>query len=122
MKLGIKSNETAIRWVGISLRTVHLIGVAGVGGAFLFQAQFSLWKPYLITLIASGAGMLLLDIWSSRKCLVQIRGIASILKLCFLAMSFYVGMETYILITVIIISGVISHAPGKVRYYSFFKA
>ena len=33
----------------------------------------------------------------------------------------FIGNDAYILITVIIISGVITHAPGKIRYYYFLK-
>ena len=115
-------SDTAIRWIGISLRTLHLIGVAGVGGALLFEVPYIAWKPYLVLLIASGAGMLLLDIWSNAQCLIQVRGIAVLIKIFFLALSFYVGFEEFMLITVIVISGVISHAPSKVRYLPLIKA
>jgi hypothetical protein len=107
--------------VGISLRTVHLIGVAGIGGAFLYRAPLTLYKPYLVLLTVSGGAMLCLEIWSNRECLLQVRGAATIVKLVVLMTSFYIGMEAYILITVIIISGVISHAPGKVRYFVLIK-
>ena len=113
------ASDTVKRWMGISLRTLHLIGVAGMGGAFLYQAPYTAWKPYLVLLIVSGSGMLFLDVWFNVRCLLQVRGIATIVKISILAMSFYVGMEAYILIAVIVISGVISHAPGKVRYFSF---
>jgi hypothetical protein len=104
------------------LRTLHLIGVAGVGGAFLYQVPYTAWKPYFLLLIVSGAGMLVLDIWSNVRCLIQVRGIATIVKIAILTISFYVGIEEYMLITVIVIAGVISHAPGKVRYLPLVKA
>jgi hypothetical protein len=122
MKLGIMANDAVKRWVGISLRTMHLIGVAGVGGGFLYKAPYMVWKPYLVLLIVSGVGMLFLDIWFNVQCLLQVRGIATIVKLFLMGASFFVGMEAYMLITVIVISGVISHAPGKVRYFSLMKA
>jgi len=114
-------NEVVIRWVNISLRTVHLIGVAGIGGAFLYQASYMHWKPYLLLLVISGVGMLFLDILSNARCLLQLRGIATIVKIMVLMTSVLVGMEAYILVTVIIISGIISHAPGKVRYFYVVK-
>ena len=34
------------RWVNIALRTIHLIGVAGLGGGFLYQSPSEVWLPY----------------------------------------------------------------------------
>ncbi len=114
-------NDVVIRWLGISFRTIHLIGVAGIGGAFLYQAHEPAWKPYLMLLVVSGAGMLFLDIWSNARCLLQVRGIATIAKIMLLTTSVLAGMEAYILITVIIISGIVSHAPAKIRYFHLVK-
>lgn len=105
------------RWLNITLRTIHLIGVAGIGGAFLYHAPKSAWGFYLVLLVISGFGMLILDFWSNHRCLLQVRGISTIVKLFVLMLAMVVGLETYILITVIIISGVVAHAPGKVRYF-----
>lgn len=114
-------NDSVIRWVNISLRTTHLIGVAGVGGAFLYQAPQVVWQPYFILLVVSGAGMLLLDIKGNPRCLLQVRGMATMIKIIILISSYFTGMEAYILITIIVISGAISHAPGKIRYYYLIK-
>jgi hypothetical protein len=110
-----------MRWMNISLRTVHLIGVAGVGGAFLYQVQVTEWKPYLLLLGISGFAMFLLELKSNIHCALQIRGIVTIVKIALLLMTFYIGMQAYILISIIVLSGVVSHAPGKVRYFHLFK-
>ena len=120
MSSDISQNFPAMRWVNISLRTFHLIGVAGVGGAFLYNSPQPAWEPYLLLLVTSGAGMLLLDIWSNTQSLVQVRGIATIVKIIILLIAFYTGMEAYFLITVVVISGIMSHAPGRVRYRVVF--
>ena len=111
----------AKRWVSISLRTLHLIGVAGIGGAYLYHVPQTLWYPYLVLLIISGAGMLTMEMLSNTQYLLQIRGLATIAKLIILMVSILIGMETYQLFVVIVISRVISHAPGKVRYYYIIK-
>jgi hypothetical protein len=113
--------EPLLRWINISLRTIHLLGVAGVGGAFLYQAPVEVWQPYLILLIVSGAAMLSLEIWSNPHCLFQLRGVATLVKIGMLAASSFVGMETHSLIAIIAISGIISHAPGRVRYYQILR-
>ena len=109
------------RWTKISLRTLHLLSVAGVGGGVLFGLEKDLWINYWWLALASGALMMLLDIISNRVWLVQIRGVSIFLKLILLALlGVYPGLDGYLLTVVIIISAVISHAPGKLRYYSLY--
>ena len=112
---------TVKRWTKISLRTLHLLSVAGVGGGVLFGLEKDLWINYWWLALASGALMMLLDIISNRVWLVQIRGVSIFLKLILLALlGVYPGLDGYLLAVVIIISAVISHAPGKLRYYSLY--
>jgi hypothetical protein len=109
------------RWANIALRTMHLIGIAGVGGGFLYQSPSEVWLPYLILSVASGFGIMCLDIWSNGIWFVQLRGIAILIKLILLlSVPFLKGYAGYALVIAIIISGVIAHAPGDVRYYSIF--
>jgi len=107
------------RWLNIFLRTMHLIGIAGVGAAFLYQAASEFWLPYMILTLISGAMMVVVEIWSNGIWLIQIRGLATILKLMILSLTFWFGLKASIIILVIIISGIISHAPAKIRYYPF---
>ncbi|MGD8708979.1 MAG: hypothetical protein PVF40_01215 [Ectothiorhodospiraceae bacterium] len=109
----------AQRWLKITLRTLHLLGTAGVGGAFLYGAAESAWMPYLWLVIASGAGMLALEVWSNGIWLIQVRGLAIGLKLVLLAAIAWADAPALpLFVAVIAISGVISHAPGDVRYFS----
>ena len=106
------------RWTNISLRTLHLIGIAGIGGAFLYQASEASWRPYLILTIVSGFGMILNEAWKNPVWFIQLRGVATLFKLMILLSVFYLGLQAYILITVIVISSVMAHAPGDLRYFS----
>jgi hypothetical protein len=65
--------------------------------------------------------MFFLEIWCNGIFLIQLRGIAMVVKLLLLAGSLYLNKDPYVMILVILISGIISHAPGKVRYYIVFK-
>ncbi|MCP4697295.1 MAG: hypothetical protein GY862_10650 [Gammaproteobacteria bacterium] len=110
-----------IRWVKISFRTLHLLGIAGLGGAFLYSAPREFWMPYLMLTAASGFALMLLDIWSNGIWLIQLRGIAIVIKLLlFFSLPLFGGFEHYVFIAILIISGVISHAPGDIRYFSIF--
>ena len=116
-----EKNSVVKRWIGIFLRTLHLIGVAGVGGTFLFKQPLTIGYPYLLLVMISGFGMMIMDILSNVYYLIQVRGLAIIAKLIILLAGYFMGLEAYLLIIVIIISGVISHAPAKMRYYGFIK-
>ena len=112
---------TVKRWTKISLRTLHLLSVAGVGGGVIFGLEKSLWISYWWLALASGGLMMLVDIVSNRVWLVQIRGVTIFLKLFLLALlGVNPAWDSYLLATIIIISGVISHAPGNLRYYSVY--
>ncbi len=109
------------RWVNISLRTLHLIGLAGIGAGLLYPAIEAAPKGYLYLTIASGFALSLISIWSNAIWLIQLRGQAIILKLLLLApILLWPEASSWLLIAVIVISGYISHAPGDVRYYSLY--
>ena len=115
------SASSVKRWANITLRTIHLIGVAGVGGGFLYQAPKTVWLPYLALSIVSGFGIICLDIWNNRVWLIQLRGIAILIKLILLlCVLLFKKYEALMLVIVIVISGIIAHAPGDVRYFSIF--
>jgi len=109
------------RWSKISLRTLHLLSVAGVGGGILFGLEPAQWSNYLWLAVFTGGLMMLMDMISNPVWMMQVRGIAILLKLVLLIMIFvYPGWDQFLLIIIIIISAVISHAPGKLRYYSLY--
>ena len=115
-------NKTSMkRWSKISLRTLHLLALAGVGGGILFGIEKDLWVNYWWLAIASGALMMLMDIISNPVWLIQVRGVIIFVKLILLAsLGLYPQWDSFILAVIIIISAVISHAPGKLRYYSIY--
>ena len=112
---------TAKRWTKISLRSLHLLSVAGVGGGVLFGLEKDLWLNYWWLAMATGGLMMLMDIISNPVWIIQVRGLVVIFKLVLLAfLGRYPDWDVPLLIVIIIISAVISHAPGNLRYYSFY--
>lgn len=106
------------RWVKIALRTVHLIGVAGVGGGVLMAQPLESWQAYLHLTLTSGFCYLLLELWTNAIMLIQIRGLVVMVKLALLCALLYAPDQAYWLVLIIVLSSVVSHAPGKVRYFS----
>lgn len=110
------------RWISITLRTLHLIGIAGLAGAYLYHQPESSWYPFLQLTIASGLIMALIEAYTDGIWLVQLRGTAIAIKLLLLSTVFwwFEQPSAVIYFLVIIISGIVSHAPGRVRYYSIW--
>ena len=115
------NKESTKRWTKISLRTLHLLAVAGVGGGILFALEKELWINYWWLALVSGALMMGIDIVSNPVWVVQVRGLSIFVKLILLAfLGSYPSLDGWLLTVIIIISAVISHAPGKLRYYSVY--
>jgi hypothetical protein len=115
-------NPTDIkRWSKISLRTLHLLSIAGVGGGILFGLERELWNNYWWLAIVSGGLMMLMDMVANPVWILQVRGVVIMVKLLLLMLMLdYPEWGSFILILIIVMSGVISHAPGKLRYYSLY--
>jgi len=96
------------------------MGIGGVTGGALFQLPIELWLNYLYITVLSGCSMVIIEIWSNGIWLIQLRGLATLLKLAILSLAFISDLQSYMIFSAIILSGIFAHAPGKVRYYSIF--
>jgi len=107
------------RWVKITLRTIHLIGFAGVAAGAFFHVPASQWQGFFILTSLSGILFILLEVWGNGIWLIQIRGVGLYIKITLLLLiPFLPAYESIILIIVICLASIISHAPGNVRYFS----
>ncbi len=108
-----------MRWLNITLRTLHLIGITGVGGAYLYPAPPHAWMPYLVLTLLSGFVMVGVSVYSNGVWLLQLRGLVILLKLLMLLLLPAIPEASLpVVIVVIVLSGVIAHAPGNLRYFS----
>jgi len=109
------------RWVNIALRTLHLIGIAGLGGGFFYPAEGDLWQAFFDLTLWSGFGLMTIAIWNSGIWLLQLRGQAILLKLLLLGlMPLLPSLRLPMFLAILVISGVMAHAPASVRYYSLW--
>jgi len=115
-------NRTTVkRWSKISLRTLHLLAVAGVGGGVFFALEKDLWINYWWMALVSGVLMMLMDIAANPVWMIQVRGVVILFKLILLVLlGINPGWDSFLLAVIIILSAVISHAPGQLRYYSLY--
>ena len=108
--------NTLKRLFKVIVRSIHLVGMAGVFGNALMQTS---GPVYLSIAVASVIVLVLMEASSGLIWFVQLRGVSLYLKLLLLLLM-HLKPEITIpcLIAVIVISGLMSHAPGWIRYFS----
>lgn len=108
--------NSARRLLKVVVRTIHLVGIAGVFGNAMSGTSNSF---YLSLALISGVVLMLMEIYSGLIWFVQIRGVAQIVKLLLLLL-IHLRPELTMpcLVAVIVISGFMSHAPSWIRYFS----
>ena len=109
-------DNTVRRLSKVIVRTIHLVGVAGLFGNAMLGSYESI---YVTLTVVSGVVLTLMEAWSGPIWFVQLRGIALYLKLLLLLpLHLYPNTAVPCLIAVIAISGFMSHAPSWIRYFS----
>ncbi len=106
------------RGVKVLLRALHVLCTGFLTGAYLFEAgppaRAAWWAASMVT----GLAILLLDLHESGVFLLQVRGIWVLAKIAALAaLPLLPGREIWMLSGLVVVSVVISHAPGKLRYF-----
>ena len=105
------------RWLNILLRSLHLVGLAGIAGFFLFGASAP--DVYWQLTLLSGVLLLMIYVWSSALWLLQLKGQVILFKLILLGLAMrYPAWRAELFIAILVLSGVIAHAPGSVRGWS----
>jgi len=107
------------RWVSVSLRSLHLVGVAGMGAGILGPgAPTGTGLTYLILTLATGVALTLVYAWSDGRWLVQLCGQSVLVKLLLIALiPLWPAAAPALFIATILVSGLISHAPARVRHF-----
>jgi hypothetical protein len=102
-----------------TLRTVHLLAVGAYYGGHVFSVPPERLAPAALAVIATGVLFVIFEIWSAPVWLVQIRGVATYVKLALIgSISLFWDERIWILSLVTVIGVVVSHAPAHFRYYS----
>jgi hypothetical protein len=110
------------RWVNIGLRCIHLVGIAGISGGFLFNLDQAHWATYWHLALASGLALALLYFWSTAAWLFQIKGLAVVVKILLLAVALRIPqLQGELFVAIIVISGLTAHAPARIRAQRWLK-
>jgi hypothetical protein len=109
------------RWVNVALRSLHLVGVAGIGGGFLFDQPPAAWETYWHLTVGSGVALSALYLWGTAAWLFELKGLSIVIKTLLLAVALWLpALRAELFVVVVILSGLIAHAPAWVRGYRWF--
>jgi hypothetical protein len=106
------------RWLNLSLRTAHLAGIVLLGSALLGAGEVTngAWLTFF-----SGLGMFAGDAWTNPAHVREIAGFGVLVKLGLVAvMALYPPGALPVFWAILVISTLLSHAPGSLRHRRLF--
>ncbi len=107
------------RWINIAVRTAHLTTSSILLGGHVFAVSADRLILSLYLTIASGVGLVLLELYTSCRWIYLGKGALVILKLALLiAAGVWWEERVVFLLLVVLIGSVGSHMPARFRYYS----
>ena len=109
------------RWVRIGLRSIHIYTICGVVGGAFFDISPNLIHHFYLGALITGLLLIITDLYSNGIWLLQNRGYLILAKISILpTLPHLPRWENWGLFLIVIVSGIIAHAPGSFRYYSVF--
>ncbi|MGQ9862818.1 MAG: hypothetical protein ACUVSD_12525 [Thiobacillaceae bacterium] len=109
-----------LRWLNIALRGLHLVGIAGLAGGFLFDLPETYWRGYWFLTLASGALLVGLYLWTDAGWLFKLKGQAILAKLALLGLAYArEDWQATIFVLIILLSAFFAHAPDRVRSWAW---
>jgi len=115
---GQRRGKGGMRWLRITLRTLHILGSCLVLGGHFFGASKAQVLPWLYLALASGGALILTYLSEGWLWLRELRGVAVLAKSALLlAIPLWWDARVPILIAVVVIGSYVSHMPGRYRYW-----
>jgi len=107
------------RWISIALRSAHLMTTGILLGGHVFDVSADRLILFLYLTIASGVGLVLLELYTSCRWIYLGKGAMVLLKIALLiAAGVWWDQRVVLLLLVVLIGSVGSHMPARFRYYS----
>ena len=106
------------RWFRISCRSLHLLTTGVLVGGHVWGAPAEALRLWLIGAVLTGAGLMATDVVQNIGYLREVRGATQLLKVAMVtSVALVWDYRVAILFAVVLISGVVSHMPGRYRYW-----
>lgn len=111
------------RGIGLALRTAHLMTFGALLGGHLFDIDPTRLRPFLLATIASGVGLMALELASTCAWLFMGKGLAVLAKLVVLLMvPLFWDHRVALLLLTVALASVSSHMPARFRHRCFLPA
>jgi hypothetical protein len=105
------------RAVSIALRTGHLLAVGVLLGGAVFEVAPARVAPWALAAVATGAGLVLLELVTTAAWVVTGAGLSTLLKLALLAgMALAPRHGMLLLVLAVIVASVGAHMPSRFRH------
>ncbi len=102
-----------------TLRTAHIVAFAALYGGHVYGVPASALRPALLATVLSGSALMGLEIYRTPLWLIQVRGVTTVAKIVLVAAVAVCWDErVWLLTAALVIGAVVSHMPGRYRYYS----
>jgi multisubunit Na+/H+ antiporter MnhB subunit len=109
------------RTVRTGLRTVHILTSGVLLGGYIFNQPTAELEPWLLATVISGILMLATDVHASAAVLIELRGLAVVIKLVLLALvPVFWDARIALLLASLVIGSIISHMPKRYRHKVLF--
>jgi hypothetical protein len=106
------------RWLNLVLRGAHLIGIVLLGAGLLGSGHTALGASITF---ASGLGMFAIDTWANPAHLRETAGFGVLVKLALVGVMIWDGSYALpIFWALLLLSTLLSHAPGSFRHRQLF--
>jgi len=108
-----------VRAIRTTLRTAHLLASGILYGGHVYNLPPERLWPALLATITTGGVFMAVEMYRLPLWLVQLRGIAALVKIALVAaVPLCWSFRVWLLTAAVIIGSVASHMPGRYRYYS----
>jgi hypothetical protein len=105
----------------VTLRALHLTGVALLLGGHAYGAAEEALFPWLVVVVVTGAGLIVPEVlaWGLYWFALG-KGVSLLVKLgLLLTIAFFWEARVPILVAAVLLAAVTSHMPARLRHYSF---
>ncbi len=108
-----------LRALRIGVRSLHLVSFGGLFGEAVHGGAVDGSGPWVAATVITGGMLAALELGGGWIWLVQVRGLLTYLKMALLAFALArPGAATVCLVAAILVGGISSHMPGRLRYHS----
>lgn len=111
------------RWVRTGLRTLHLVAFGALYGALLLDVEPARLTAPTLAVGVTGGAFVVFELARCPSWLLQVRGLVTLVKVGLLAIVVLRPSWGVVAATLAVVLGsVVSHAPGRLRYHSPWRA